>query len=255
VRLFCYTIFLVILNTSFSLAYAQDSDGDGLTDSEEMSVTNTDPFEPFTDGDSLHDGCEVFGADVVSSLDCPITDPSQVGTLLSPFLDPLNSDTDGGGTPDGVEVVNGKNANDSADDDVDGDGLGADDEIALGLDPNNPDSNNDCIDDGDEIGPDVLNPIDTDGDGVPDVFDEDNDGDGITDCEEVEFGSDANFSNDVRLQGSGGCGQSANAQSTPTAKAVKSVGFWIEFLMLLMPVLMTIGFKSVLFRLLRKRTS
>lgn len=57
------------------------SDGDGLTDAEEMTF-GTDPLDPDTDGDGLTDWEEVF----------------VYGT------DPLSADTDGDDVPDGVEV-------------------------------------------------------------------------------------------------------------------------------------------------------
>jgi gliding motility-associated-like protein/uncharacterized repeat protein (TIGR01451 family) len=68
--------------------------------------------------------------------------------------------------------------------DDDNDGLLTGDEIALGTDPNNPDTDGDGIDDGTEVGPDVNNPIDTDGDGIIDALEsliEDSDGDGVVD--------------------------------------------------------------------------
>ncbi|MBI4135320.1 hypothetical protein HY477_01130 [Candidatus Uhrbacteria bacterium] len=64
-----------------------DSDGDGLTDLEEINIHDTDPFNPDTDGDGLFDGEEV----------------NIYGT------DPLNPDTDGDGFTDGEEVRNGYN--------------------------------------------------------------------------------------------------------------------------------------------------
>ncbi|WP_150452087.1 Calx-beta domain-containing protein [Arenibacter lacus] len=65
--------------------------------------------------------------------------------------------------------------------DSDGDGLYDRDEIILGTDPFNPDTDGDGIMDGVEVGPDLDNPIDTDGDGIIDalesmVLDADNDG-------------------------------------------------------------------------------
>ncbi len=71
-------------------------------------------------------------------------------------------------TPQGVRV------------DTDGDGLFDDEEIALGTNPKNPDSDNDGLTDYDEVriyGTDPLNP--------------DTDGDGLTDSEEVKiYGTD-----------------------------------------------------------------
>ncbi|MCK0136045.1 gliding motility-associated C-terminal domain-containing protein, partial [Arenibacter sp. S6351L] len=68
--------------------------------------------------------------------------------------------------------------------DSDGDGLIDRDERALGLDPNDPDTDADGINDGDEVGPDVSNPIDTDDDGIIDALDSnilDSDNDGVVD--------------------------------------------------------------------------
>ncbi|SHJ79019.1 conserved repeat domain-containing protein/gliding motility-associated C-terminal domain-containing protein, partial [Arenibacter nanhaiticus] len=68
--------------------------------------------------------------------------------------------------------------------DTDNDGIIDDNEIVLGTDPNNADSDGDGIDDGQEVGDDVNNPIDTDGDGIIDALDSnilDSDNDGIVD--------------------------------------------------------------------------
>ncbi|MBC8767186.1 gliding motility-associated C-terminal domain-containing protein [Arenibacter sp. BSSL-BM3] len=68
--------------------------------------------------------------------------------------------------------------------DSDGDGIINRDENALGLDPNNRDTDADGIDDGVEVGPDISNPIDTDDDGIIDALDSnilDSDNDGIVD--------------------------------------------------------------------------
>lgn len=69
----------------------------------------------------------------------------------------------------------------SCDTDDDGDGLLGGTEAALGTDPDNPDSDGDGINDGEEVGDDPNNPIDTDGDGIIDALesnidDADNDG-------------------------------------------------------------------------------
>jgi 6-phosphogluconolactonase (cycloisomerase 2 family) len=63
-----------------------DTDGDGLSDGDEVHKYHTDPLNPDTDGDGLSDGEEV-----------------RLGT------DPLNPDTDGDGIPDGIEVKLGLN--------------------------------------------------------------------------------------------------------------------------------------------------
>jgi RHS repeat-associated protein len=64
---------------------SNDSDGDGLTDWDEINVYHTDPHNPDTDGDGLTDAEEVY----------------VYGT------DPLNPDTDCDGVSDGDEVRNG----------------------------------------------------------------------------------------------------------------------------------------------------
>lgn len=105
--------------------------------------------------------------------------------------------------------------------DTDGDGLFDGPEANLGTDPNNPDTDGDGINDGAEVGDDVENPLDEDGDGIIDALDSldldtdsdgvvdqldpdnnnpcipnnssalcDTDGDGITDGEEIENGWD-----------------------------------------------------------------
>ena len=58
-----------------------DTDGDGLTDDDEVTIYGTDPINPDTDGDGVGDGGEVAN-----------------GT------DPLNPDTDGDGVGDGVDT-------------------------------------------------------------------------------------------------------------------------------------------------------
>ena len=91
------------------------------------------------------------------------------------------------------------------DDDEDG----IPDAVEKGDDPNNPidtdgdgvpdyqddDSDNDGIPDGQETGDDPNNPIDTDGDGVPDYRDTDSDDDGLTDTQEA--GDDPNNPTDT----------------------------------------------------------
>jgi parallel beta-helix repeat protein len=77
-----------------------DSDGDGLTDDEEV-LLGTDPFDKDTDGDGLEDGTEV---DMNNGEGLP---------------DPLNPDSDGDTLLDGAEVEAGTDPT-SADTDDDG---------------------------------------------------------------------------------------------------------------------------------------
>lgn len=83
-----------------------DTDGDGLSDADEISVWGTDPYNPDTDGDGLTDGEEVLQYR---------TDPLNPDTDWDGLLDgaevhvhrtdPLKRDTDGGGVADGHEVI------------------------------------------------------------------------------------------------------------------------------------------------------
>ena len=74
-----------------------DSDGDTLTDGEEVLTYGTDPLSQDTDGDGLTDPQEI----------------NEVGT------DPTLADTDGGGLDDGQELAEGKDPLDPSDDSFD----------------------------------------------------------------------------------------------------------------------------------------
>ena len=85
-------------------AAPDDTDSDGLTDSEEAAI-GTDPNDPDTDDDGLLDGTEVEMADGTGCPD-PLNPDSDSDTLLDGFevdttgTDPCNADTDGDGVPD-----------------------------------------------------------------------------------------------------------------------------------------------------------
>lgn len=122
----------------------RDSDGDGLTDTNELEI-GTDPNNPDTDSDRLSDGEEV----------------------LRRNTDPRNSDSDGDLLSDGDEVLD--HNTDPLNADTDNDRLSDGEEIRLGTDPRNPDTDSDGLLDGEESPPcpDPLNP-DSDGDGIID---------------------------------------------------------------------------------------
>ena len=118
-----------------------DSDGDGLDDGEEVNDTNTDPLDDDTDGDGLSDGDEV---------DIHGTDPN-------------DDDTDDDGLGDGVEVT--ETFTDPLDADSDDDGLLDGEEVNdWGTDPNDPDSDDDGLLDGDEVNVHGTDPLDADTD-------------------------------------------------------------------------------------------
>lgn len=203
-----------------SVTVPLDSDGDGLSNSAELNIHNTDPYNPDSDGDGLTDGTEVNGY---------IYDgynggsPNYFGQTINP--DPNNPDTDGDGIPDGEEQANrsnplvqdtdgdglldtdevgGTGSSSPINPDTDGDGLtDYQEKILTGTDPLNRDSEvgeggisggedvGDGIYDAIEVG-DPNNPFDSDGDGLIDALEVDSDNDGILDKNEyvTTVGSD-----------------------------------------------------------------
>jgi len=124
-----------------------DTDGDGLTDQDEINIYKTDPNNPDTDGDGLSDGDEV----------------------MKYRTDPLKWDTDGDGLSDGDEVL--KYKTDPNNPDTDGDGLSDGDEVLIyKTDPLKKDTDGDGLSDGDEVLIHKTDPlkIDTDGGGMHD---------------------------------------------------------------------------------------
>ena len=82
-----------------------DTDGDGLTDYEEIMVYQTNPLLPDTDGDGLSDGDEVHlyysNPLLVDSDGDGISDSDEV---LIYHTDPMKKDTDGDGLLDNEEI-------------------------------------------------------------------------------------------------------------------------------------------------------
>ena len=118
-----------------------DTDGDGLTDDDEINKYGTEPRNPDTDGDGLSDGDEV----------------------IRYKTDPLNPDTDGDGLKDGEEVLTYKT--NPLNPDTDGDGLSDGTEVKTHkTDPLNPDSDYDMLSDGAEVNQFHTNPLDPDTD-------------------------------------------------------------------------------------------
>ena len=156
-----------------------DTDGDGLTDGEEVLKYKTDPLKADTDGDGLSDYDEIYKYKT----------------------DPLNPDTDGDGLSDGDEVL--KYKTDPLKADTDGDGLSDGDEVLkYKTDPLKKDTDGDGLSDGDEVLKYKTDPlkVDTDGDGLSDyeevmVYNTDplkmdTDGGSVDDGTEVRRGTD-----------------------------------------------------------------
>ena len=175
-----------------------DSDDDGLLDGDEPKFYDDsdndgliNALDPDSDNDALFDGTE-------AGKDCsnPATDPkarachpdTDAGLTQT---DPLNPDSDGGGQGDGSEDANlngkvdagefdpsaGQGADDSSVVDTDKDLLSDTLENFLGTNPNDADSDDDGLLDGDEPNPSH----DGDGDGLLTPLDTDSDNDGLFD--------------------------------------------------------------------------
>ncbi len=200
---------------------ALDSDGDGLTDDYETTVTFTDPFDadsnstattPDENDDGIDDGDADFDNDGLTNIQ-----EQALGT------DPLDADSDDDTLTDGFEVNSTKtdpqdtdsdststtpDENDNTvldpDEDLDGDGLSNFIEQAKGTDPLDPDSDDDTLTDGFEVTKSFTDPLDTDSDSTittPDENDntildpnEDLDGDGLSNVVEQVTGTDPNDS-------------------------------------------------------------
>lgn len=104
-----------------------DTDGDGLTDYEEVYITGTDPLKYDTDDNGINDADDDSDGDGLSN-----REEIELGT------GPRNADTDGDGLSDYDELS--KYNTDPLKADSDGDTLNDGDELVIGLDPNNPET-------------------------------------------------------------------------------------------------------------------
>ncbi len=102
-----------------------DTDGDFLSDYNEIFIFATDPTLPDTDGNGINDGDEDIDGDGLSNLD-----ELQIGT------NPVSADTDKDSLTDKEEIDLHKT--NPLEYDTDKDTLGDGDELLLGLDPLNP---------------------------------------------------------------------------------------------------------------------
>ncbi len=152
-----------------------DSDGDGLSDGDEVHFYQTDPLDLDSDGDGLLDFDEVnVHATDPASLDTDgdgLSDGEELNVLAT---DPLNPDSDGDGMLDRFEVENSFNPLLAGDElqDPDLDGLDNLAEQSAGSDPHDPDTDRDSLPDGSEVNVHLTDPAksDTEDDGLRDDF-------------------------------------------------------------------------------------
>ena len=155
-----------------------DQDNDAISDEDERRL-GTDPTKDDSDGDGIKDN-EELGANLQDPTD---TDKDGV-------IDALDDDDDDDTLPTAQEIALGTDPrNADTDDDGLNDALEAGDS-KIGTDPLNPDTDNDGITDGAEVGAEPSKPMDTDKDGTIDALDEDDDDDGIPTAIETKVNSD-----------------------------------------------------------------
>lgn len=130
----------------------QDSDGDGLSDLDELNLHSTNPLLPDSDDDGASDLFEV----------------------QTPGYNPNNPDVDNDGVDDGADAFPFDPAESR---DSDGDGLGDNAEV---------DDDNDGVPDLDDAFPtDPTESVDSDGDGIGNEADPDDDNDGVNDARDL----------------------------------------------------------------------
>lgn len=183
-----------------------DDDGDGVLTAAE-AYAGADPWNRDSDADGVPDGDEwglgAIAMDTDSDGSPDLIDPDDDNDGIDTLTENVSAgDVDGDGTPnyrdvdsdddgtldaiegtgdaDGDLVPNWLDPDDydGESGDVDHDGISTGDELALGSQPNDPDSDLDGVDDGVELGG-ASQPLDTDGDQLFDVFDSDDDADTV----------------------------------------------------------------------------
>ncbi len=115
----------------------KDTDGDRLTDSEELYLCDTDPLKKDSDGNGITDDLEDQDKDTITNYD-----------EISLGSNPKLADSDFDNLTDDKELLYKTSL---TNEDTDNDGFTDGNEIKYGTDPLNPDSDGDGIKDGDEI--------------------------------------------------------------------------------------------------------
>ncbi|WP_437590194.1 DUF3344 domain-containing protein [Sorangium sp. So ce1000] len=191
--------------------FGEDTDGDGLINA----------LDPDSDNDGLYDGTELGLPCDNAATDVAAGHCRADGDAGATKTDPLDADTDDGGVDDGLEdfdldgVVDAgeTDPNNGADDvppkDTDGDGLSDAVEETIGSDPNDADTDDDGVIDGQE--PNFSD--DTDGDGLINVLDVDSDNDGLFDGTELGLPCD----NAATNVAAGHCRADADEGATKTS--------------------------------------
>ncbi|NFD31327.1 thrombospondin, partial [Clostridium botulinum] len=115
----------------------KDTDGDRLTDSEELYLCDTDPLKKDSDGNGITDDLEDQDKDTITNYD-----------EISLGSNPKLADSDFDNLTDDKELLYKTSL---TNEDTDNDGFTDGNEIKYGTDPLNPDSDGDGIKDGDEV--------------------------------------------------------------------------------------------------------
>ncbi|MGB7340523.1 MAG: TadE/TadG family type IV pilus assembly protein [Phototrophicaceae bacterium] len=138
-----------------------DSDGDGLSDCDEVYIYDTNPYAADTDGGGLNDFEEVKPENYCR-------DTSVASDDTTPVTCGNTADTDGDGLPDGWETFYYPDITTvDQSSDTDNDNCNSACELSRGSNPINPDTDNDLIRDGYELGTSATDP-DSDLDGLLD---------------------------------------------------------------------------------------
>ena len=140
-----------------------DSDGDGVAD----DIEETDGTDPTDTCDFVVSSQTFTPSTAWNSSDCD-SDGVTNAEELSDGTDPLNPDTDGDGVLDGTEKTDGTDGLDFCS------SIPSNITLLVSQDYLDADCDDDGLSNGDEIGPDVNNPIDSDNDGVYDYLEYNN---------------------------------------------------------------------------------